>query len=246
MGKQQWHKEHPDSSQCHPIPCVSVCVCVGMGMGGWLSLGGVRAPHWLPCRGQAEVRTCVMDGPVSPSRLSSSGPQPFHAVLRCSRRLTPLCQQSDGVDGEKRSSEKMEDNSLRWVHQWTFAQPLCSISASLTSSHMFFQSSLTLAHTHTLTHWLTSWCHLSQLLSPLRLLPPSRCQSLYRLGCSIGTRWCTSVNGGIHFGCQSKQGRGQWAPTCQYLNGPDERVPREGEKVQTPDRVRVQCSHVSR
>lgn len=67
---------------------------------------------------------------------------------------------------------------------------------------------------------LTTWCHLSSCSPPS--LPPSFCQSLHRLRPFIGTWRCTSVDGGIHFGCQSQQGSGQWVQTCQYLDYPDE------------------------
>lgn len=38
----------------------------------------------------------------------------------------------------------------------------------------------------------------------------------------IGTWRRTSVDLGIHFGCQSQEGSGQWAQMCQYLDYSDE------------------------
>lgn len=63
-------------------------------------------------------------------------------------------------------------------------------------------------------------CRSSRTESQSLPLPPFSssiiCQSVHRLTLVIGTKRRTTVDGRIHFVCQSRQGSGQWAQTCQY------------------------------
>lgn len=120
---------------------------------------------------------------------------------------------------DKGSLKKTADNSLRWVLLWMYSQDL--ISAFPHSKHrntLYCFSPCFITYLHD-SHWPHD---VISPLFPLLSLPPSYCQSLYRLCPFISTRRRTSVDGGIHFGCQSQQGSGQWAQMCQYLNRPDE------------------------
>lgn len=170
MGKQQWHKEHPDSSQCHPIrlcecECgqISVCVCVcrdGDGRVAFFRGGEGASLAAMPgsSRGQAvcDGWTCVSQSalllwasalPRRPALLS-----PPHAFVSPVGRRRPRKKEL-GENGGRLSevSSPVDVRSASLLH-------LC-FSNILT--HTLFQS-----HTHTLTNIM-----MSSLPTPLS--PPS-------------------------------------------------------------------------
>lgn len=171
------------------------------------------APHWLLYWGHTKVRTCVIDGPVSGDRgpspsLSSCGPQTHRGILAVLGYLCPNIWASWTERAGKRTSKPSEDASRgESNHRCTAPPPYLSL--------------LTLRNIT--PHLFTLSPEQHDVISPLSPmpLPLSHCQSLYWLCSFIGTCWCTSVNGGIHFGCQSQQGIGHQVQMCQYTDVPD-------------------------
>lgn len=154
---------------------------------------------------------------------SISRPQPFSQsalllwasdALRhpgCSPQFTCLCVKISGRVGLNSSRETDLENTGGHTSRWV--PPQMSASWTLTS-HI---RNITTCR-FTLIHEL---CDIISPLPPLSL-PLPRCQSLYWHCSFIGARWYTSVNEGIHFGCQSRQGSGHQVQMCQYLDNPDE------------------------
>lgn len=91
------------------LTTIQIQVCV---VGAFLS--GVMVPHWLLYWGHTEVRTCVIDGPVSGDRgpspsLSSCGPQTHRGILAVLGYLCPNFWASRTERAEKRTSKPSED-----------------------------------------------------------------------------------------------------------------------------------------
>lgn len=106
---------------------------------------------------------------------------------------------------EKRTLKLLEDTP------WGEFNHRC-IVCPLTAHFSHSEHHTTLFHTRP----QPAWCHFPSL--PYVSTSITLSMWLYSF---IGILWCTSVNEGIRFGCQSQQGSGHQVQMCQYLDVPD-------------------------